>query len=46
MVASGAMAVIRRGVAPAHGPPHWAMPDAGQDEFDPQAPPAPDCEFD
>jgi hypothetical protein len=32
-------------IAPDHGPPLWEMSDAGQDEFDPQAQPAPDCEF-
>jgi hypothetical protein len=31
---------------PARGPPLWEMPDAGQAEFDPQAQPAPDYEFD
>ncbi len=33
-------------IAPAHGPPLWARPQAGQRETDPQAQPAPDCEFD
>ena len=32
--------------APARGPPLWEMADAGQGEFDPQAQPAPDFEFD
>jgi hypothetical protein len=31
---------------PARGPPLWEMQDAGRDEFDPQAQPAPDYEFD
>jgi hypothetical protein len=30
----------------ARGPPLWQMPDAGQDEYDPQAQPAPNYEFD
>jgi hypothetical protein len=33
-------------MAPARGPPLWEMQDAGQDEFDLQAQPAPDYEFD
>lgn len=33
-------------MAPACGPPRWEMADAGQDEYDPQAQPAPDYEFD
>jgi hypothetical protein len=33
-------------IAPARGPPLWEMADAGQGEFDPQAQPAPDFEFD
>lgn len=33
-------------IAPARGPPLWEMPPAGQREIDPQARPAPDCEFD
>ena len=33
-------------LAPARGPPLWEMADAGQGEFDPQAQPAPDYEFD
>jgi hypothetical protein len=33
-------------LAPARGPPLWEMQDAGRDEFDPQAQPAPDYEFD
>ena len=33
-------------MAPASGPPLWEMADAGQDEYDPQAQPAPDYEFD
>jgi hypothetical protein len=32
--------------APARGPLLWEMADAGQGEFDPQAQPAPDYEFD
>jgi hypothetical protein len=31
---------------PARGPPLWEMQDAGRDEFDPQAQPAPDYNFD
>ena len=30
----------------ARGPPLWQMPDAGQDEHDPQGQPAPNYEFD
>ncbi len=33
-------------IAPARGPPLWEMADARQGEFDPQAQPAPDFEFD
>jgi len=33
-------------MAPARGPPLWEMPDAGQGQFDPNAQPAPDYEFD
>jgi hypothetical protein len=33
-------------MAPARGPPLWEMPDAGRDEFDLLAQPAPDYEFD
>jgi hypothetical protein len=33
-------------MAPARGPPLWEMTDAGRDEFDLQAQPAPDYEFD
>jgi hypothetical protein len=33
-------------VEPASGPPLYEMADAGLGEFDPQAQPAPDCEFD
>jgi hypothetical protein len=33
-------------MAPARGPPLWEMADAGRDEFDRQAQPAPDYEFD
>jgi len=33
-------------LAPARGPPLWEMSDAGQGEFDPQAQPPPDYEFD
>ena len=33
-------------IAPARGPPLWEMADAGHGEFDPQAQPAPDYEFD
>ncbi len=33
-------------IAPARGPPLWEMADAEQGEFDPQAQPAPDYEFD
>jgi hypothetical protein len=33
-------------IAPARGPPLWERPDAGQGEYDPQAQPAPDYEFD
>ena len=33
-------------LAPARGPPLGEMPDAGKDQFDPQAQPAPDYEFD
>jgi hypothetical protein len=33
-------------LAPARGPPLWERADAGQGEFDPQAQPAPDYEFD
>jgi hypothetical protein len=32
--------------APARGPSLWEMLDAGKDQFDPQAQPAPDYEFD
>jgi hypothetical protein len=33
-------------MAPARGPPLWEMVDAGREEFDLQAQPAPDYEFD
>jgi len=33
-------------MAAARGPPLWETPEAGQDQFDPQAQPAPDYEFD
>ncbi len=33
-------------LAPARGPPLWERADAGQGEFDPQAQPVPDYEFD
>ena len=33
-------------LAPARGPPLWEMADAGQGEYDPQAQPVPDYEFD
>ena len=33
-------------IAPARGPPRWEMPLAGRRAIDPQAPPAPDYEFD
>jgi hypothetical protein len=33
-------------MAPARGPPLWEMADAGQGQFDPNAQPAPDYEFD
>ena len=33
-------------IVPARGLPLWEMPDAGQGEFDPQAQPAPEDEFD
>jgi hypothetical protein len=33
-------------LSPARGPPLWEMADAGHGEFDPQAQPAPDYEFD
>ena len=33
-------------IAPARGPPLWEWPRAGQRDIDPQAPPAPDYEFD
>ncbi|MGI8895823.1 MAG: hypothetical protein ACR2HE_09275 [Casimicrobiaceae bacterium] len=33
-------------IAPARGPPRWAMPQAGQRETDPQAQPAPNYAFD
>jgi hypothetical protein len=31
---------------PARGPPLWEMPNATQGEYDPQAQPVPDYEFD
>ena len=34
------------GLAPARGPSLWEMPDARQGEYDVQAQPAPDYEFD
>ena len=33
-------------ISPARGPPLWEMSDAEQEQFDPQAQPAPDYEFD
>jgi hypothetical protein len=33
-------------IAPAHGPPLWELPPAGQREIDPQAQPVPAYEFD
>ncbi len=36
----------RTDLTAARGPPLWDMPDAGQRDFDPQAQPAPDYEFD
>jgi hypothetical protein len=33
-------------IAPARGPPLWEMAVSGQGEFDPQAQPEPDFEFD
>jgi hypothetical protein len=33
-------------MAPARGPPLWEIADAGQGQFDPNARPAPDYEFD